>query len=423
MRKSLIFLFSLFISYGEFAVLFLYFSSLYSSRHGPVLSLVVAIIFIFEVGYAPALAGMTFLWCLFPLQNMVARRIGRLRQKMIKLTDERVKLINEMLQSIRVIKLYAWEDPLEKRVEKVRNAETAYLLSYLGASGHLRELIFSAQPVAAMIIFVTATFAMDKPLSLPQIFRIIAFLNITRFPLNLLGQAMKNVTDGMVSVRRLNRFFLLPTLRNTQGREFSHHPKVQLANADFAWQDIKDDGEEVEGNVKEKNATETEVSTEKEERVKLEEGKKGMETGSAKLSYFKLSDLSFETMKENELIAIIGPVGCGKSSFMSALLGEMICKRGKSVINGTLSFCAQTPWIQNITLKQNILFEVDPETISPQMFHLYQQSIEAAALLPDLKILPAGDMTESKQHCFVLFCFLCDILCSSLLCSSLVISR
>jgi hypothetical protein len=110
-----------------------------------VLSLAVAIIFIFEVGYAPALSGMTFL-CFFPVQNMIARRIGGIGQKMMMNESN----LFEILHSIRVIKLYAWESPFKLHVEKVQNAETAYLLSYLGASCHLREVIFSAQPIAAM---------------------------------------------------------------------------------------------------------------------------------------------------------------------------------------------------------------------------------------------------------------------------------
>ena len=101
------------------------------------------IIFIIEIGYAPALACMAVFCLVFPLQNICAKRIGQIRQKMVKFTDERVKLINEMLQSIRVIKLYCWEKPIEDRLMNVRNDEVAELAMYLNASSILRELLLT----------------------------------------------------------------------------------------------------------------------------------------------------------------------------------------------------------------------------------------------------------------------------------------
>eukprot|EP01031_Cornospumella_fuschlensis_P040437 gene40437-49283_t len=116
--------------------------------HGPLVLLVVMIILIFEIGYQAALAGMAFIVVLIPLQNKIAKAIGIIRRDMVRHTDERVKLVNELLQAIRVIKLYAWEEAIEQRVNAVRQQETTWLQSYLNRSGQLRETLFSAQPVA-----------------------------------------------------------------------------------------------------------------------------------------------------------------------------------------------------------------------------------------------------------------------------------
>jgi ABC-type multidrug transport system fused ATPase/permease subunit len=307
-----------------------------------------------------------------------------------------------MLQSIRVIKLYAWEAPLEKRVNAVRDKETSTLHRYLDSAGQLRELIFSAQPISALIIFVTATYGMKDPLTVAQIFRVIAFLNITRFPLNLLGQAMKNVSDGLVSIERLNRFFLLPTLQNVKHREIAENPHIELVDATFSWQDQAAEKLPVPSDSKAVLSS----NTRKSELGQIElvivnsHGNVTQEVSDPvplDRSYFQLNEVNFTTNRPNELIAIIGSVGCGKSSFMSALLGEMNKVSGKCNVSGTLSFCSQTPWIQNITLKQNIVFEFDQNSLSPEMNLRYRNSLDAAALLPDIAILPSGDMTESKR--------------------------
>jgi ABC-type multidrug transport system fused ATPase/permease subunit len=111
---------------------------------------------------------------------------------------------------------------------------------------------------------------------------------------------------------------------------------------------------------------------------------------------FLLSDLNFSTNSPEELIAIIGAVGSGKSSFMSAILGEMRAVKGTIQKSGRIAFCAQTPWIQNLSLKDNILFGANEEDDTVKAS--YEASLEAAALRPDLAILPHGDMTEIGER-------------------------
>jgi len=92
----------------------------------------------------------------------MADQIGVIRRHMVKLTDERVKLVNEFLQAIRVVKYYAWEVPIEERVQSVRSIEVGMLMSYLSAAGRLRELLFSAQPIATILIFTTALYGFNR---------------------------------------------------------------------------------------------------------------------------------------------------------------------------------------------------------------------------------------------------------------------
>lgn len=93
-----------------------------------------------------------------------------------------------------------------------------------------------------------------------------------------------------------------------------------------------------------------------------------------------------------EVVAIVGPVGCGKSSVLRALLGDLRLCYGDVAMRGSCSYVGQKPFIQNATLKDNILFG------SPMDEERYQQTLSMCALLPDLDVLPAGDATEIGER-------------------------
>lgn len=91
-------------------------------------------------------------------------------------------------------------------------------------------------------------------------------------------------------------------------------------------------------------------------------------------------------MKKANLAAIVGTVGCGKSSLISALLGEMDKLSGRANTFGKIAYVSQQAWIQNATLQDNILFG------KPMDRKRYNQVIAACALKPDLEMLPGMDI-------------------------------
>uniref|UniRef100_A0AAQ6A2F6 Uncharacterized protein n=1 Tax=Amphiprion ocellaris TaxID=80972 RepID=A0AAQ6A2F6_AMPOC len=97
-------------------------------------------------------------------------------------------------------------------------------------------------------------------------------------------------------------------------------------------------------------------------------------------------------VRKGSLVGICGGVGSGKSSLLSALLGQMTLLEGNVAASGGFAYVSQQAWILNDSLKENILFgnEYDPNR--------YNAVLEACCLLPDLAELPYGDMTEIGER-------------------------
>lgn len=108
-------------------------------------------------------------------------------------------------------------------------------------------------------------------------------------------------------------------------------------------------------------------------------------------SAFAIRNISFD-IKKGELVAIVGTVGSGKSSILSALVGEMRKGPGLVRLSGTIGFCAQVPWIMNATVRENILFGRPYDKVR------YDEIVYAAALEHDFEVLPNGDETEIGER-------------------------
>lgn len=93
-------------------------------------------------------------------------------------------------------------------------------------------------------------------------------------------------------------------------------------------------------------------------------------------------------LEKNSLNAVVGSVGTGKSSLVSAFLGEMDKVSGRVNTIGNIAYVSQQAWIQNATLRDNILFG------KPFVQSVYDKVVDACALVPDIKMLPGGDSTE-----------------------------
>lgn len=321
-----------------------------------------------EVGVA-TFAGLGYMIIIAPLNSIVFGYLSKIRLKKVAETDKRVKLMNEILSGIRVIKYYAWETAFKKKVEEVRAEEVKYLqrISYVVAIG-FSILIFSTPIVLPIIIFFTYV-QLGNQLDAATAFTTIALFNLLQMPFALLPMGLVSYSQSQVSMRRLKAFFESDELADyvdktplaqSSLRDGESEAIVTLTDATLGWS---------------APSTESAPASDVESRP------------SANRSVNTLTDINL-TIRKGQLVAVVGAVGSGKSSLVSALLGNMYLQSGSVAVKGSISYCDQSPWILNSTVEGNILFG------SPKVQDRLDRAIKAACLEDDLKILPAGIDTE-----------------------------
>ena len=94
------------------------------------------------------------------------------------------------------------------------------------------------------------------------------------------------------------------------------------------------------------------------------------------------------SVKKKSLVAVVGQVGSGKSSLLSALIGDMLKLNGEVNVNGSIAYVPQQAWIQNNSLRYNVTF--GQKMSKP----VYDKVVDACCLAPDFEMLMNGDLTE-----------------------------
>uniref|UniRef100_A0A8C2XQZ4 ATP-binding cassette, sub-family C (CFTR/MRP), member 2 n=1 Tax=Cyclopterus lumpus TaxID=8103 RepID=A0A8C2XQZ4_CYCLU len=293
----------------------------------------------FELGPS-VLAGLAVMVLLGPINGLLATKARTIQVKNMKFKDKRLKIMNEILNGIKILKLYAWEPSFQAQVEGIREDELNVMRKFAYLTS-VSTFIFSCAPALVSL----ATFAVfvgvspNNLLTAEKAFTSIALFNILRFPLAMLPMLIAAIVQTTVSRKRLEKFLGGEDLESDIVIFYMcmYNSAISICDGSFAW--------------------------EREANVSLD-------------------------IKPGRLVAVVGAVGSGKSSLMSALLGEMYSTKGFINIQGSLAFVPQQAWIQNATLRDNILFGSSHEE------RRLQGVIQACALGPDLELLPGSDLTE-----------------------------
>ncbi|KAE9419577.1 hypothetical protein Angca_007423, partial [Angiostrongylus cantonensis] len=310
------------------------------------LQIVLALFFLFHQIGLPVLSGVAVMLMLFPINFLITMLIRKCQMQQMRYKDERTKMVNEALNGIKVIKLYAWEPAMEHVITDLREKELA-LIRRAAFLRTLSDMFNSASPFL-VALFTFATFLLLDPASVltPEIaFVSLTLFNQLRTPMSQIAEIITQTVQIIVSNRRLTDFLLSDelSLDCVDTNATDNGEVVKVSNATLTWDKVQSEP--------------------------------------------TVYNLSLNVQK-GQLVCIVGRVGQGKSSFLQALLGEMDKLYGYIGLRGRVSYVPQQPWMQNQTVRQNITFGKKFDE------YFYNRVLDACALFLDLSTLPFGDMTE-----------------------------
>lgn len=327
------------------------------------------------------LAGLAVIILLIPVNRIIALKIATSSEKMMKEKDERVRMMGELLQYIRTIKMYTWEHIFVSRIMETRTREMKQLAvkKYMDA---FCVYFWEGTPVLFTIFTFGLFVVTGHTLDAATAFTSLALFDILTAPLNIFPWVINSIIEAQVSLRRLCRYLCCPdTDCNWTISIFETIHEENVTDSSYVPNAISSIFSSHEGNIPEENAHGQAVLVED----------AAFTWSNEDDALITLTDLSL-TIPQGSLVVILGKVGAGKSSLLEALLGEMRCLKGQARMTGSVAYVAQTPWIQSGTVRDIILFgsRYDAER--------YNHVVMACALGEDIQNMQGGDMAEIAEQ-------------------------
>lgn len=322
----------------------------------PVMLLITTVFTCLIFGWT-ALIGISIFVAFVPVQMVTGRLLARFRSRSVQVTDKRVRIMNEILNSVKLIKMYAWEASFAKSTGEIRKKEEE-LLRKSGTIQSLQIAIITIIPVIACSVTFIVHTTLGYELDATGAFTIIGVFNAMRFLLAILPQSVKALAEVKVSFKRIDELLDMEEIEEYFTEPKNKEVAIKLNKVTTAWDIVGKNDNEDKAN------------------------------GGSESSYVEvLFDIDY-TVKRGELIGICGSVGSGKTSLVSSLLGSLRITKGNLEMKGTIAYVPQQAWIFHGTVRDNITFGM------PFDQEKFKRVAYACSLEADFKILPDGELTE-----------------------------
>ncbi|GLC48313.1 hypothetical protein PLESTB_000082600 [Pleodorina starrii] len=308
------------------------------------------------------LPGLGVILLVLPLQYFFGYKIIQIKLQTAGHVAQRSSILQEVLPAIKLVKYYAWESFFEEQIDAVRAKELK--LAFWNAAMKVINVacVFCVPPMTAFVIFVNYEFQKARLVS-SVAFTTLSLFNILRFPLVVLPKALRAASgecllcEARASLQRLEAYLLEENV--AAGTSAGAAPGTSAAAA----------------------------------HAKLRSGPAGAHMENAVFHHpsnpgWHLHIPRFD-VRPGQVVAVVGRIGAGKSSLIQAILGNMVKEHGAAVVGGRIAYVPQNPWLQNLSVRDNVLFgEAWDE-------RKYEAVIESCALTMDLQILANGDQTKA----------------------------
>lgn len=361
--------------------------------------IVVASIFLYNILGWSAFAGILVLVVAAPLNSLVSSRSVKITQDLLKARDKRIGVMNELIGAIQFIKFFAWIEQWKGRAAEARSNEMKQMIRSL-INNVWFALLWSLAPILVTLVSFFCYIIIEKrDLTVSVAFTAISLFTMLRLPLNIIPSYIVVILQSLVSIQRIEDFLAedevpdwVSSLKRS-GTQNDEATKIGFENASFRW------------NTGQQSSSSETIEPSKGKQPSFEPGPLDdsvLTDGSTVVedTFFTLSDLNIN-FPIGKLSVVTGPTGSGKTALLIALLGEMELLNGRSYLpknttqvdsssglRNSIAYAAQTPWLQQTSIKNNILFG------EPFDEERYEMVLEACALNPDLDVLEDGDMTE-----------------------------
>ncbi|KAF8927905.1 hypothetical protein BGZ47_001905 [Haplosporangium gracile] len=359
-----------------------------------------------------AFAGIGFMIVTLPIPAKLYSAMRKLFREIMETKDERMDTLTEMLSAIRIVKFFGWEG---KFVEKITAAREKELLrtkdSYTRMA--ITNLAWQIIPLLnIVVIFWAYTRLFGNEITASALFTTLALLEILRHALGTIPWAMMSIMRAQVSLKRIGDFLDEEEIvKDTTVTKIdvktpvhaSSHPTIGFINASYSWPNKEHDKVSVKAAVKKDSWI---------QKIKVKFSKNTPKPAEPEIvaepeavqERFQLKSISAD-FPVGELSVIVGPTGSGKSALLLALLGELERIEGHMYLprldydskglrprGSGIAYVAQSAWLQNTTIRDNILFGKTFEQAR------YDAVIEGCALVTDFEVLEAGDHTQIGEQ-------------------------
>lgn len=319
--------------------------------------------------------GILSVVVVIPVQTWCMKTGAAAAKDVMNASDVRVKILNEVLNGMRVIKYYAWEKPFQIRVKEMREKE----LEKLSTANNYRAInmfFTNFNPVAMAVGTFVAFALLQGNLEPYQAFQALTLFGQMLWPLMLFPRSLSEFMETLTSIDRIESYLLSSTIADSltlgdDGSTLFDAAGVAVSASAGAGAGAPGQGtfsRIVNGPVE----------------VAVADGCYSWAEGAQPT----LVGVNLK-IEPGQLVAIVGTTGCGKSSLMSALLGEMVMTNGAAKLIGSVAYAPQQAWIFNATVRENITFGLDWDEAK------YNAAIDSSCLRSDIdKQFAAGDLTE-----------------------------
>jgi len=358
----------------------------------PLSMVLVSILLVLIMG-PTTLVGVAVLFTFVPLTTKITAKMIAVRKKRVQVSDERIEIINGMLQGIKVTKLNNYESKYLQRITETRERELAYLRKELYIWGLTLSVTVITPVLASAVTYATYVLVDENNiLTASTTFTTLLLFSALRFPINYAGRLIGKAAQAYESARRISQFMKREIRDDSQG-----HPASTNASSD--------------GNDTSSSLAKTAEQSIERTRPILEVRNGKFRIGGTSsmnpdnkdawealgpgtlIGGFALAGINF-SVERKEIVAIAGPVASGKSTLMNALIGEVSCSPDSIIsYQGRVAYASQIPFILNATVRDNILFgsHFDEDR--------YNKVLDACCLRQDIEQLGiAGDLTEIGER-------------------------